>query len=73
MYNFDEIEFSGFTKHLPIEYKILEWRLVINRELYEDKVINFEVFSEMEKMLIGRMTRIRNEFRKQYFYYGDDY
>lgn len=64
MYNFDEIEFSGFTKHLSIEYKILEWRLVINRELYEDKVINFEVFSEMEKMLIGRMTRIRNEFRK---------
>lgn len=64
MYNFDDIGFSGFTKHLPIEYKILEWRLVINRELYEDKVINFEVFSEMEKLLIGRMTRIRNEFRK---------
>lgn len=64
MYNFDDIEFSGFTKQLPIEYKILEWRLVINRELYEDKVINFEVFSEMEKMLIGRMTRIRNGFRK---------
>lgn len=64
MYNFDDNEFSGFTKHLPIEYKILEWRLVINRELYEDKVINFEVFSEMEKLLIGRMTRIRNEFRK---------
>ena len=64
MYNFDDIEFGGFTKHLPIEYKILEWRLVINRELYEDKVINFEVFSEMEKLLIGRMTRIRNEFRK---------
>ena len=41
MYNFDDIEFGGFTKHLPIEYKILEWRLVINRELYEDKVINF--------------------------------
>lgn len=64
MYNFDDIEFGGFTKHLPIEYKILEWRLVINRELYEDKVINFEVFSEMEKLLMGRMTRIRNEFRK---------
>ena len=58
MYNFDDIEFSGFTRHLPIEYKILEWRLVIN----------FEVFSEMEKLLIGRMTRIRNEFRKQYFF-----
>ena len=64
MYNFCDIKFNSFTKHLPIEYKILEWRLVINRELYEDKVINFEVFSEMEKLLMGRMTRIRNEFGK---------
>ena len=60
MYNPDnDIEIRYSTKHLPIEYKLLEWRLIINRELYEDKVIDLEVFSEMEKSILGRMTKIR--------------
>ena len=42
---------------------MLEWRLIINRELYEDKVIDLEVFSEMEKSILGRMTKIRNEYK----------
>ena len=43
MYNPDnDIEIRYSTKHLPIEYKLLEWRLIINRELYEDKVIDLE-------------------------------
>ena len=64
MYNPDnDIEFRYSTKHLPIEYKLLEWRLIINRELYEDKVIDLEVFSEMEKSILGRMTKIRNEYK----------
>lgn len=61
MYSLDDIDFKCSTKHLPIEYKFLEWRLVINRELYEDRVITLEVFSEMEKSILGRMTKIRNE------------
>ena len=53
MYNPDnDIEIRYSTKHLPIEYKLLEWRLIINRELYEDKVID-----------LGRMTKIRNEYK----------
>ncbi len=64
MYNPDnDIEIRYNTKHLPIEYKLLEWRLIINRELYEDKVIDLEVFSEMEKSILGRMTKIRNEYK----------
>ena len=64
MYNPDnDIEIRYSTKHLPIEYKLLEWRLIINRELYEDKVIDLEVFSEMEKSILGRMTKIRNEYK----------
>lgn len=64
MYNLDnDIEIRYSTKHLPIEYKLLEWRLIINRELYEDKVIDLEVFSEMEKSILGRMTKIRNEYK----------
>ena len=64
MYNPDnDIENRYSTKHLPIEYKLLEWRLIINRELYEDKVIDLEVFSEIEKSILGRMTKIRNEYK----------
>ena len=64
MYNPDnDIEIRYSTKHLSIEYKLLEWRLIINRELYEDKVIDLEVFSEMEKSILGRMTKIRNEYK----------
>ena len=38
MYNNDDIEVKFSTKHLPLDYKLLEWRLILNRELYEDKV-----------------------------------
>lgn len=55
-----EVRFS--TKHMPLEYKLLEWRLIINRELYEEKVIDLEVFSEMEKSILSRMTKMRNEY-----------
>ena len=48
MYNTDEIEIKCSTKHLPLEYKLLEWRLILNRELYESKVIDLKVFSLME-------------------------
>ena len=36
------------TKHLSLDYKLLEWRLMINKELYDEKVI----------AILGRMTRI---------------
>ncbi len=62
MYDNDiEVKFS--TKHLPLEYKLLEWRLILNRELYEDKVIDLKVFSIMENSLLGRMSKIRNEYK----------
>lgn len=63
MYRTDEdLEIKFSTKHLPLEYKILEWKLIINRQLYEEKTIDLKVYSEMEKILLGRMTKIRNEY-----------
>lgn len=63
MFRVDEdLEFRFSTKNLPIEYKILEWRLIINRQLYEEKVIDLKIFSEMEKTILGRMTKMRNEY-----------
>lgn len=55
-----EIKFS--TKHLPLEYKLLEFRLLINKELYDEKVIDFKIFKEMEKSLLSRIKKIRNEY-----------
>ena len=57
MYNNDDIEVKFSTKHLPIDYKLLEWRLILNRELYEDKVIDLKIYSMVEKSILGRMTR----------------
>lgn len=65
MYRDNDIEVKFSTKHLPLEYKLLEWRLIFNRELYEDKVIDLKVFSIMEKSLLGRMEKIVNDFQKE--------
>ena len=46
-----------------MEYKLLEWRLILNRELYESKVIDLKVFSLMEQSILGRMTKIKNEYK----------
>lgn len=61
MYENSDIEVKFSTKHLPIDYKLLEWRLILNRELYEEKVIDLKVFSLVESSILGRMKKIRNE------------
>lgn len=55
-----ELEFN--KKYLPLEYKLLEWKLMVNQELYDEKIIDIEVKKEMERKLLGRMTKIRNEY-----------
>ena len=61
MYETNDIEVKLSTKYLPIDYKLLEWRLILNRELYEEKVIDLKVFSLVESSILGRMKKIRNE------------
>ena len=61
MYENSDIEVMFSTKHLPLDYKLLEWRLILNRELYEEKVIDLKVFSLVESSILGRMKKIRNE------------
>ena len=57
-----DIEINFDTKKLPFEYKLLKYRLIVNKELYDEKVIDFKTFNEMENSLIGRLTKIRNEY-----------
>ena len=66
MYRIDEdLEVRFSTKNLPLEYKLLEWRLIINRQLYEENIIDLKIFSEMENNILGRMTKIRNEYSRK--------
>ena len=58
-----ELEFN--KKYLPLEYKLLEWKLMVNQELYDEKISDIEVKKEMERKLLGRMTKIRNEYSKK--------
>ncbi len=57
----NDIEVKFSTKELPLEYKLFEWRLILNRELYEKKVIDLRLFSNMEKSILSRMRKIRTE------------
>ena len=41
-----ELEFT--KKYLPLEYKSLEWKPMVNQELYDEKIIDIEVKKEME-------------------------
>ena len=41
MYN-DDIEVRFSTKHLPFEYKWLEFRLIVNKELYDEQAIDLK-------------------------------
>ena len=55
-----EVRFS--TKQLPFEYKLLEYRLIVNKELYDEKVIDLRTYNEMENYIMGRLRKIRNEY-----------
>ena len=55
-----EVRFS--TKQLPFEYKLLEYRLIVNKELYDEKVIGLRTYNEMENSIMGRLKKIRNEY-----------
>ena len=55
-----EVRFS--TKQLPFEYKLLEYRLIVNKELYDEKVIGLRTYNEMENSIMGRLRKIRNEY-----------
>lgn len=58
----DDIAVKFSTKHLPFEYKWLEFRLIVNKELYDEKVIDLNTFKIMERSLLARLTKIKNEY-----------
>ena len=55
-----EVRFS--TKQLPFEYKLLEYRLIVNKEIYDEKFIDLRTYNEIENSIMGRLKKIRNEY-----------
>ncbi len=64
MFNDNDIEVRFNTKHLPFEYKLLEFRLIVNKELYDEKVIDLRTYNEMENSIISRLNKIKTEYSK---------
>ena len=62
MYEISDIEVKFSTKHLPFEYKWLEFRLIVNKKLYDEKIIDLKTFKAMEQSLLSRLTKIKNEY-----------
>lgn len=60
----NDIEFNFSTKHLPFDYKWLEFRLMINKELYDEKVIDLKTFQAMEESILKRLTKIKKDIIK---------
>lgn len=53
----DEIETYTKTKELPKEYLILKLRMTFNKELFENKIITFDVYNKMQKLLTKKMDK----------------
>lgn len=62
MFEDDNLEFKFSTKNLPFEYKLLEFRLIVNKELYDEDVIDLKTFKLMEQSILSRLTKIKNEY-----------
>lgn len=57
----NDIDIKFSTKKLPFEYKLLEYRLIVNKKLYDDGVIDLRIYNEMESFIISRLNKIKSE------------
>ena len=48
-------------KKLPKEYLILKLRMSLNKDLLEKKLISFDIYNKMQKLLIKKMDKINLE------------
>ena len=45
-------------KKLPKEYLILKLRMSLNKDLLEKKLISFDIYNKMQKLLMKKMDKI---------------
>jgi len=53
-------KYHSFTdsKELPKDYLILKLRMYFNKELYQKRIISFEIYNNMQNLLIKKMNKI---------------
>lgn len=59
----DESQIYTDTKELPKEYLILKLRMSFNKDLFEKKIISFDIYNRMQKFLSKKMDKIILEFK----------
>lgn len=59
----DESQIYTDTKELPKEYLILKLRMSFNKDLFEKKIISFDVYNRMQNFLLKKMDKIILEFK----------
>ncbi len=51
------------SKKLPKEYLILKLRINFNKELYERKVIDFDIYNKMQNMILKKMDKLALDYK----------
>ena len=41
------------------QYYILKYRLILNKRLYEDNIIDIDTYQKMENILIDKISKIK--------------
>ena len=59
----DESQIYTDTKELPKEYLILKLRMSFNKDLFEKKIISFDIYNRMQNFLSKKMDKIILEFK----------
>lgn len=54
----DNFRTNTDSKKLPKEFLILKLRISLNKELLEKKVISYDIYSKMQKLLMKKMDKI---------------
>ena len=62
MNSFDENLYVD-SKKLPKEYLILKLRKNFNKELYERKVIDFDIYNKMQNMILKKMDKLALDYK----------
>ncbi|MBR3524135.1 MAG: hypothetical protein IKN87_05600 [Bacilli bacterium] len=60
----EELETYTNTKELPKEYLILKLRISLNKDLYESKVITYDIYNIMQQLLFKKMDKMILEHKK---------
>lgn len=54
----DNFKTNTDSKKLPKEFLILKLRISLNKELLEKKIISYDIYSKMQKLLMKKMDKI---------------